>query len=152
MKKEKKPQKPEELYCRKCQKFFDAESAPRATVHMAKAFMCPLCKGPIFSTKEIKASKNKHKVQNSTPGWVWLFIILCLSIPIITLGGAIPGAIGGGGVSLCLLLARNSSYSSFVRSISCLIVAISCWGIFLFLFGTDYLERVFQFILKLIEY
>ena len=42
------------------------------------------------------------------PVWAWLFVIGCVLIPVLALGGAIPGAIGGGGAFACYSIARDS--------------------------------------------
>ena len=39
--------------------------------------------------EEIQAAQEKPRI----PGWAWIFVVGCVLIPIVTVGGAIPGAI-----------------------------------------------------------
>jgi len=74
------------------------------------------------------------------PGWGWAFIILCVAIPVITLGGAIPGAIGGAGGFGCAEIARDPKKSTKTKIIFCSLVVGLCWIVFLvFLGGMVYL-------------
>ena len=63
------------------------------------------------------------------PGWAWLFIVACGIIPFITLGGAIPGAIGGGGAFGCLAVARDPTKPVGVRVGICIGITVVCWGL-----------------------
>jgi len=79
------------------------------------------------------------------PGWTWVFIVLCVAIPVITLGGAIPGGIGGGGGFGCAQIGRNPEKPAKLRVIQCALVTIACWVIFiLFLGGISVLQTRFS--------
>lgn len=69
-----------------------------------------------------------HRPKPSIPGWAWIFIVCCILIPVLTLGGLIPGAIGGGGAAGCAALSRNPSRSTRFRVGLCLAVTIGCWA------------------------
>jgi len=77
-------------------------------------------------TDEQQPSEPKPRI----PGWAWLFVVACGIIPFITLGGAIPGAIGGGGAFGCLAIARDPSNPVGVRVGICIGVTVLCWGLF----------------------
>jgi hypothetical protein len=78
------------------------------------------------------------------PGWAWLFIALIVAIPILTLGGAIPGAIGGGGGFGCAQIARDPEKPTPQKVLLCAIVTIACWAIFIiFLGGISVLQARF---------
>jgi len=49
------------------------------------------------------------------PWWAWLFAGACILIPIITLGGAVPGALGAGSAGGCVYVARNPAWSTLTR-------------------------------------
>jgi hypothetical protein len=59
--------------------------------------------------QEVRAPRSK-----SIPGWAWLFVAAYLAIPIVALGGCIPGAIGGGGAA-----GRSGSQGSGYPYCSC---------------------------------
>lgn len=65
----------------------------------------------------------------TTPGWAWLFVAACILIPILTLGGAIPGGLGAGGAAACYSLARNKEWGTMTRVAACLGVTVLCWGL-----------------------
>jgi hypothetical protein len=69
------------------------------------------------------------------PWWAWGFAVACAIIPILTLGGAIPGAIGVGGAAACIAAARDSARSTVTRLIVCCGITAVCWGLFLALLG-----------------
>lgn len=52
---------------------------------------------------------------------------LCLLIPIVTLGGAVPAVIGFAGAWICGGLASNKHWSIAIRVVLCLVVTIASW-------------------------
>jgi hypothetical protein len=64
------------------------------------------------------------------PRWAYLFIAACVAIPIVTLGGAIPAGIGGGGAAACAALARDESNTTGKRIVYCVAVTALCWAAF----------------------
>ncbi|MEM7166802.1 MAG: hypothetical protein AAF581_15160 [Planctomycetota bacterium] len=63
------------------------------------------------------------------PGWTWAFVAACIAIPIVALGGLIPGALGGGGAAACVAIARLTK-PAWQRATLCTAVTASCWGLF----------------------
>ena len=66
----------------------------------------------------------------STPLWAWGFVAACVLIPIVSFGGAIPGAIGGGGGYMCWSIARNTELPTAARIAICAGVSLICWVLF----------------------
>lgn len=62
------------------------------------------------------------------PRWAWIFMGLCLLIPIVTMGGAVPAVIGFIGAWGCAGLASNKRWPIVVRVVLCLLVTITSWG------------------------
>jgi hypothetical protein len=60
------------------------------------------------------------------PRWAWIFIGLCLLIPIVTLGGAVPAVIGFIGAWGCAGLA-STRWPIVARVVLCLLVTIASW-------------------------
>jgi hypothetical protein len=75
--------------------------------------------------------KPKNEGSKMPPIWAWLFIIACAAIPIIALGGAIPGAIGVGSATGCYQVARNESRSTSTNVAYCVGITVIAWGLFL---------------------
>jgi hypothetical protein len=63
----------------------------------------------------------------STPRWVWAFAIACGVIPVVTLGGAIPGALGLGSAGVCLAVGRSASLSTTAKIGTCAAIVIGSW-------------------------
>jgi hypothetical protein len=69
------------------------------------------------------------------PVWVWPFVVACVAIPVLALGGAIPGAIGGGGAFGCVSVARDPEKSLQVRVGICAAITVGCWFLFIVVLG-----------------
>ncbi len=63
------------------------------------------------------------------PKWAWLFMIACMAIPLITLGGALAGAIGFGGAYVCLDIARRSTWQPRRRAAISAGVTLTCYAL-----------------------
>ena len=70
--------------------------------------------------KEKKKNKAKKNIWKDTPRWAWIFMIMCVLIPVVSLGGAIPGALGVGGAAGCAGLAKSRKMKKSMRVISCI--------------------------------
>ena len=64
------------------------------------------------------------------PKWCWPFMIACVAIPIVSLGGLLPALLAGAGVGGLLSVARASRWSTAMRAGACAIITIACWGAF----------------------
>jgi hypothetical protein len=75
------------------------------------------------------------------PRWAWVFAGACFVIPVITLGGAIPGAIGGFSGAAVIAIARQTSKPRQQRLIHCGVITGSAWTVFVvFLFALTALQ------------
>lgn len=74
--------------------------------------------------------------QPPIPKWAWFFAGACFIIPVVTLGGAIPAAIGGFSGAAVLAIARQSTKPKRQRMIHCGVITGSAWTVFVvFLFA-----------------
>lgn len=73
-------------------------------------------------------SRNDEKAK--APAWTWAFVAACGAIPIVSLGGAIPGVLGGLGAMACYGLARDGKGAKGRRVLYCGLVTIVAWGAF----------------------
>lgn len=64
------------------------------------------------------------------PWWGWVFAAGCGVIPVLTLGGALWGAIGFGGAAGCVGVSRNAGMSVGARVGVCAGIVAVCWGVF----------------------
>jgi len=67
----------------------------------------------------------------SMPAWGWAFVIVCVLIPVVSLGGIVPAVIGVGGAIICSVIARDASKEASTRVAICLGVTVLCWGVFI---------------------
>jgi len=96
-----------------------------------------------FRTASTTAPKTaRPNEQLPIPPWAWVFVIACGIIPVITLGGAIPGAIGFGGAGGCLAVARNPSLDIAARIGICVAITAACWvGLFALVGGVAMMQQ-----------
>ena len=62
------------------------------------------------------------------PGWAWPFVALCLFIPVATLGGGIPVALGLGGAMGTASMAKDSARSVRTRVVLCVGITLLAWA------------------------
>jgi hypothetical protein len=77
----------------------------------------------------------EKKPAHPIPAWAWLFAAACGIIPVLTLGGAIPGALGFGGAGGCIAVARDLSKPIAMRVAICVGITASCWILVAVLLG-----------------
>ena len=66
-------------------------------------------------------------VQPDTPAWAWTFVVLCASIPIVTVGGAFPVLIGIIGATQCKRVAGWSTVGVPTEVAVCSLITLGCW-------------------------
>jgi len=59
-----------------------------------------------------------------------LFIVGCLAVPIVTLGGAVPGALGFGGAAGCANMAKKAGWEVLPRVMACAAITGGVWLLF----------------------
>jgi len=64
------------------------------------------------------------------PRWTWPFMIACILIPVVSLGGAIPATIAALGVTGMLPVSRATRWSVAMRALACAMIVVLCWGAF----------------------
>lgn len=65
----------------------------------------------------------------SVPAWGWVAVALCVALPIATLGGALPAALGAGGALACYGVARDVTKPAATRAGVCAAIVAGCWTI-----------------------
>lgn len=84
----------------------------------------------VFKTEyPLNYFKNKNSLNwfPTVPAWSWIFIGLCILIPFVTLGGAVPAGIGIIGAMSCSSIASKNKWSLMLRVIICLSVTVVSW-------------------------
>lgn len=66
------------------------------------------------------------------PSWVWIFVVLSLLIPIVSMGGALPAVFGMGGACACIGLSKQPIPAA-VRILACTAVTAAAWILWLVL-------------------
>ena len=77
-----------------------------------------------------EAGSDPAAIAAATPQWAYLFAVFCGIIPIISLGGAIPMALGFGGAGGCLAVSRRTSVPGVLRFLVCVGITIGVWIVF----------------------
>lgn len=67
------------------------------------------------------------------PSWGWAFIVTCAAIPVVSLGGLLPGIIGLSSAGLCYTISRDSSRARNLRLVLCTVTTAIGWGLFIYL-------------------
>ena len=89
--------------------------------------------GPAVGASRPPARKPKQGLKEAfsgLPGWSWLFIVGCLAVPIVTLGGAVPGALGFGGAAGCANMAKKAGWEVLPRVMACAAITGGVWLLF----------------------
>ena len=60
------------------------------------------------------------------PAWVTVFAIICVLIPIVSLGGALPAILGFAGAALCVSVSKTSLPAA-LRLILCTVITLLAW-------------------------
>jgi hypothetical protein len=98
-----------------------------------KTLVLFLCRKP---TDDMENEKNQRKRLPPIPWWAWVFAAGCAILPVLTLGGAIPGGVGFGGAAGCVAAARDSRMPVGVRIAICTLIVLAAWGIVIAVVGT----------------
>jgi hypothetical protein len=83
---------------------------------------------------EGRADRRKQGLKETfsdLPGWSWLFVAACFAIPILSLGGAIPGALGFGAAAGCASIAKRPAWETSTRVVVCAAITGGAWLAFL---------------------
>ncbi|MEL6310435.1 MAG: hypothetical protein AAFR81_18735 [Chloroflexota bacterium] len=83
-----------------------------------------------FDDSTVGEDKAKNDEKLPTPWWGWLFIVVCVAIPVIAVGGAIPSAIGAGAAAGCYSVSKNPEMSATTRMGACLGITVIAWALF----------------------
>jgi hypothetical protein len=100
-------------------------SADAADPHLARVIATAQLQG----ARHIKGEDAELAVGSSReyPPWRYIFYVAIGIIPVLTLGGAIPLAIAGAGITGCRQFATDVRQPQGVRMIVCLGITIACW-------------------------
>ena len=80
---------------------------------------------------EIDGQSQQSAESNPIPKWGWIFLVACGIIPILTMGGAIPGALGFAGAFPCLAILRDKKMTTGQKVVSCGGITLAVWILFL---------------------
>lgn len=76
-------------------------------------------------------SKKAYVPLKSMPKWTWIFIVACIAIPIVSLGGALPVLLA----LLCSMgvvrVSASPNMNTFKKVMCCLGISLLGWGLFI---------------------
>ncbi len=70
------------------------------------------------------------------PKWVWVFIVACVAVPVVTLGGAIPALLGIGGAWICVVLSRLHTRSTTTKILLAVVTTAVTWALLIAFIST----------------
>jgi len=95
--------------------------------------------------RAVRAGKPKQGLKEAfsgMPGWAWLFVVGSLAIPVVCLGGAIPGALGFGAAAGCASVSKRTDWRTPARVMLCAAIAGGAWVLLLaFAVGVASLQK-----------
>jgi hypothetical protein len=65
------------------------------------------------------------------PSWAWFFMVACVAIPVVALGGAVPTVLGVLGAGGCAHVAKAKRLTVAWRILASLLITAMCWLIFI---------------------
>jgi len=76
--------------------------------------------------RSVQTGKSVAKLHDM-PKWMWIFIVACGIIPVLTLGGVIPLLIGLGGASGCVAVSRHPTRSTRAKAVWAVGITVVAW-------------------------
>ncbi len=70
------------------------------------------------------------------PKWVWIFVVACAAIPVVTLGGAIPALLGIGGAAACVVISRHPTRSTRAKTLWAAGITALSWALLIVFVST----------------
>lgn len=74
-------------------------------------------------------SKKAYVPLKSMPWWAWIFIVACIAIPIVSLGGALPVVIALLCSMWCVRVSVSPSLNTAIKVFCCLGISALAWGL-----------------------
>ena len=91
------------------------------------------CGQPLFANNEY-CPQCQEKNPRSTvgafgllPWWGWVCVVACGAIPILTMGGALPGALGFGAAAACAGISKRPDWPIAGRVAACAGIVVAAW-------------------------
>ena len=104
----------------------EAASSPAAVSQVSPSRMAP-----VLSAAKTRPKQGLKEAFSNLPAWAWPFIVGCLAVPLVSLGGAVPGALGFGGAAGCANVAKKEGWSVTTRVIVSAAITGGVWLLFL---------------------
>ena len=83
---------------------------------------------PYSAPQHTESVQQNSDQEVPTPPWAWAFFVACMAIMVLTRGGAIWGAIGGGVGGICLKVAQATSIPLAARIAICTVITGILWA------------------------
>jgi hypothetical protein len=82
---------------------------------------------PVAGVRSKKPKQGFKETFSDMPGWAWLFVAGSLAIPVVCLGGAIPGALGFGAAAGCAGVSKRPNWQTPARVMVCAAITGGAW-------------------------
>ncbi len=78
-------------------------------------------------------SKKEYKPIGKVPWWGWIFAVLGIVIPVVSLGGALPVLLGIAAAVSCIRISVQPQMKTAVKAFICFGITVLAWILFLLL-------------------
>ncbi|MDD2370992.1 MAG: hypothetical protein PHQ32_03205 [Firmicutes bacterium] len=79
-------------------------------------------------------SKKEYKPLNKMAWWSWIFVVLCLLIPLLAIGGILPVLFGISGAVLCVQVSTNPTMKLLMKILLNILITVIAWFCFYVLY------------------
>lgn len=106
------------------------EAVVPGSVDAAASSVAPAMPTPGASSAPAKPKQGLKETFSGLPPWAWLFVVACLALPVINLGGAIPTGLGFGGASGCASVSKKPDWETAPKVLVCSLITGGIWALF----------------------
>jgi hypothetical protein len=75
-----------------------------------------------------------YEPTRKVPKWYWVFLVLNVLIPVVSLGGALPFLLALGGTSGCAAVARSKIQKTLPKVLICIGITLAAWAVLIAMF------------------
>ena len=103
---------------------------PGSVAAVASPSAAPSAAPRPVATPAAKPKTGLKETFSGLPPWAWIFVVACMALPVVNLGGAIPTGLGFGGATACANVAKKKDWELAPRALVCGLITGGIWIVF----------------------